>query len=70
MAFSDTQIITGLVSVVVATYATFCFWIVHRFDRLETKIDSLTVAVSRLEGAVYHSTLSERRGAGGEASAG
>jgi hypothetical protein len=44
---------------------------VRRFDRLDEKfsgkLDNLTVAVSRLEGAVYHGPMPERRSAGGEA---
>jgi hypothetical protein len=82
MAVSDAQIIGGLAGALVLTYGAFFAWIVHRFDRLETrletkidrldekfsnKIDGLTIAVSPLEGAVYHSPLPERRSAGGEA---
>jgi hypothetical protein len=47
---SNPQIVAGLVAVLAATYAAFFAWIVRRFDRLETKLDNLTVAVSRLEG--------------------
>jgi len=36
-------------------------------DKFSTKLDSLTIAVSRLEGAVYHAPPPERRSAGGEA---
>jgi hypothetical protein len=79
--FSNPQIIGGLVTLLLATYAAFFAWIVRRFERLETKLETkidrldekfstklenLTVAVSRLEGAVYHAPLSERRSAGGE----
>jgi hypothetical protein len=71
--FSQSQVIAALVALLVASYAAFFGWIVssiHRLDakidaldlRLNTKIDALTVAVSRLEGAVYHG-LPEPRGA-------
>ena len=90
--FSNTQIIGGLITMQVATYAAFFAWVVRRFDRLEerfdvkidrldikidkldekigsefrtvyAKLDSLTIAVSRLEGAAYHAPP-ERRTAG------
>jgi len=62
---TDQQIIGGLVTVLIMSYAAFFVWIVasirelhSRIDRLDEKfsgkIESLTIAVSRLEGAVYH----------------
>ena len=76
--FSNAQIIGGLVTVLIMSYAAFFVWIVasirelhSRIDKLDdkfsTKLDSLTIAVSRLEGAVYHAPAPERRTAGGEA---
>jgi hypothetical protein len=62
---TDQQIIAGLVTVLIMSYAAFFVWIVasirelhSRIDRLDEKfsgkIESLTIAVSRLEGAIYH----------------
>ncbi len=85
--FTETQIITGLVVLLVGSYAAFFGWLVtsiHRLDRkidakvdrldakltaridaldakFTAKIDGLTVAVSRLEGAVYHGLPEPRR---------
>jgi hypothetical protein len=67
--------------VVVASYAAFFAWVVasighldrkidQKIDALDAKIspklDALTISVSRLEGAVYHASVPERRIAGGE----
>ena len=68
---TDQQIIGGLVTVLIMSYAAFFVWIVasirelhSRIDRLDekftTKIKSLTIAVSRLEGAVYHAPPERR----------
>jgi hypothetical protein len=73
--FSNRQIIGGLVTMLIMSYAAFFVRIVaslrelhSRIDRLDekfsSKIESLTIAVSRLEGAFYH-TPPERRVAGG-----
>ena len=70
------QIIGGLVTVLIMSYAAFFVWSVasirelhSRIDRLDekftAKIESLTIAVSRLEGAVYHAPP-ERRPATGD----
>ena len=59
--FTDAQIIGGLFALLVASYAAFFAWLVRRFDRVEAKIDALTIAVSRLEGAVYHGLPEPRR---------
>jgi len=56
-------LIGGLIVVLVAMIGAFAAWIVRRFDRLETKVDALTIAVSRLEGAVYHGLPEPRRAA-------
>jgi hypothetical protein len=56
-------VIGGLIVVLVAMIGAFAAWIVRRFDRLETKVDALTIAVSRLEGAVYHGLPEPRRAA-------
>ena len=78
--FTDQQLIGGLVTVLIASYAAFFVWIVasirelrtelhSRIDRLDekftAKIEALTIAVSRLEGAVYHAPP-ERRPAGSD----
>jgi predicted PurR-regulated permease PerM len=107
--FTNQQIIGGLVTVLIASYAAFFLWVVAsirelhsridhldekftakidrleekftakidrldekftaRIDRLEekftAKIEALTIAVSRLEGAVYH-VPPERRPAASE----
>ncbi len=74
--FSNQQIIGGLATMLIMSDAAFFVWIVaslrelhSRIDRLDEKfsgkIESLTIAVSRLEGAVYH-TPPERRVAGGD----
>jgi hypothetical protein len=96
--FTNQQIIGGLVTVLIASYAAFFLWVVAsirelhsridhldekftakidrleekftaRIDRLEekftAKIEALTIAVSRLEGAVYH-VPPERRPAAGD----
>jgi len=74
--FSNQQIIGGLVTMLIMSYAAFFVGIVaslselrSRIDRLDekfsSKIESLTIAVSRLEGAVYQ-TPPERRVAGGD----
>jgi hypothetical protein len=74
--FTNTQIISGLLAIVAATYAAIFARMVRRFDRLEerfdtridkldekfsgelrsvyAKLDALTIAVPRLEGAVWH----------------
>ncbi|MBV8361566.1 MAG: hypothetical protein JO189_27075 [Deltaproteobacteria bacterium] len=68
---TDQQIIGGLVTVLIMSYAAFFVWVVasirelhSRIDRLDekftTKIKSLTIAVSRLEGAVYHAPPERR----------
>ena len=44
-----------------AMIGAFATWIVRRFDRLEAKVDALIIAVSRLEGAVYHGLPEPRR---------
>jgi hypothetical protein len=84
--FTNQQIIGGLVTGLIASYAGFFVWIVtsirelhNRIDRLDekftakldrldekftAKIESLTIAVSRLEGAVYHSPPERRPAAG------
>ena len=65
------QIIGGLVTVLIMSYAAFFVWSVasirelhSRIDRLDekftAKIESLTIAVSRLEGAVYHAPPERR----------
>ena len=59
--FTDAQVIGGLFALLVASYAAFFAWLVRRFDRVEAKLDALTVAVSRLEGAVYHGLPEPRR---------
>jgi hypothetical protein len=59
--FNDSQIISGLVTLMILSYAAFFVWVVasirelhSRIDRLDkkfiAKIESLTIAVSRLEG--------------------
>jgi hypothetical protein len=95
--FTNQQIIGGLVTVLIASYAAFFLWVVAsirelhsridrldekftakidrldekftaRIDRLEekftAKIEALTIAVSRLEGAVYHAPPERRPAAG------
>jgi phage host-nuclease inhibitor protein Gam len=81
--FTETQIITGLVAVLIASYAAFFGRLVTSIhglrretretrieltDRLDAvdakftaKIDALTVAISRLEGAVYRGLPEPRR---------
>ena len=44
-----------------AMIGAFATWIVRRFDQLETKVDALIIAVSRLEGVVYHRLPEPRR---------
>ena len=62
---TDQRIIGGLVMMLIMSYAAFFVRIVasirellSRIDRLDEKfsgkIESLTIAVSRLEGAIYH----------------
>jgi hypothetical protein len=85
--FTNQQIIGGLVTALIMSYAAFFVWIVAslrelhnrvdgldekftaKIDRLDekftAKFESLTIAVSRLEGAVYHAPL-ERRPATGD----
>jgi hypothetical protein len=61
--FSNQQIIGGLVTMLIMSYAAFFVWIVaslrklhSRIDRLDekfsSKIESLTIVVARLGGAV------------------
>lgn len=63
--FTEAQVINGLLVLLVALLAAFFAWIVRRFDKIDAKmdrlderliakIDALTIAVSRLERAVYH----------------
>ena len=70
--FTNTQIIGGLLTVLAVSYAAFFGWIVRRLDKFDAKLDgefrtvyakldALTIAVSRLEGAVYHGPPAERR---------
>jgi hypothetical protein len=81
--FTETQIISALVVLVVGSYAAFFGWIVSSIHRLDRKIDAridaldrkfdakfdavnarletLAVAVARLEGAVYHGLPEPRR---------
>jgi hypothetical protein len=74
---TNQQIIGGLVTLLIMSYAAFFVWIVasirelhSRIDRLDekfsAKIESLTIAVSRLEGAIYHSPPERRPAAGDE----
>jgi hypothetical protein len=56
-------VIGGLIVVLFAMIGAFAAWIVRRFDRMETKLDGLTIAVSRLEGAVYHGLPEPHRAA-------
>jgi hypothetical protein len=67
-------VIGGLIVVLLAMIGAFAAWIVRRFDRLETKIDAadtklspkidaLTIAVSRLEGATYYRLPEPRKAA-------
>jgi hypothetical protein len=76
--FSDKEIIAALVTVLVASYAAFFAWVVasiHRLDwkidglgeKLGGKIESLTVAVARLEGSLWGRTPPEpaRKAEGG-----
>ncbi|MBV8054703.1 MAG: hypothetical protein JO071_05620 [Deltaproteobacteria bacterium] len=61
--FTAPQIIGGLIALLVASYAAFFGWVVASISRLDRKIDALdaklstrlealTIAVSRLEGAM------------------
>jgi len=77
---SDAQVITVLVTiigsllvVIVTMVWAFVGWIVRRFDRfdakfdrLDTRLEALTIAVSRLEGAVYHGLPEPRRAVEGQ----
>jgi hypothetical protein len=69
--FTDQQIIGGLIALLIASYAAFFAWIVTSIRELHsginrlgekfiTKIEVLTIAVSRLEGAVYHAPPERR----------
>ena len=73
--FTDQQITGGLIALLIASYAAFFAWVVtsirelhSRIDRLDekftAKIEALTIAVSRLEGAVYHAPPERRPAAG------
>jgi hypothetical protein len=73
--FTNQQFIGGLVTVLIMSYAAFFVWIVasirelqSRIDRFDEKfsgkIESLTIAVSRLEGAVYRAPPERRPAAG------
>lgn len=59
--FAEPQIIAALITLLVASYAAFFGWVVASLHRLDTKVDALTVAVSRLEGAVYYGLPEPRR---------
>ena len=74
--FTDAQIIGALIAVLMASYAAFFGWLaagIHRLDskidaktdaldaKLSAKLDALTIAVSRLEGAVYYGLPEPRR---------
>ena len=69
--FTDQQIIGGLIALLIASYAAFFAWVVtsirelhsridHLDEKFTAKIEALTVAVSRLGGAVYHALLEHR----------
>jgi len=73
--FTNQQTIGGLVTALIMSYAAFFVWIAasirelrhelhNRIDRLDEKfsgkIESLTIAVSRLAGAVCHSPPERR----------
>lgn len=68
--FTEAQVIGALIAVLMASYAVFFGWLVMSINRLDRKIDALdgklnalTIAVSRLEGAVYHGLPEPRRAA-------
>ena len=66
--FTEPQVIAALLGLIIVMLTGFFAWILHRFDqideridRLDGKVDALTVAVSRLEGAVYYGLPEPRR---------
>jgi len=63
--FSDKKIIAALVTVLVTSYAAFFAWVVASINRLSGKIDSLVIAVARLEGAMWGRTPPDQRKAEG-----
>jgi hypothetical protein len=70
--FSEAQVIGALIAVLMTSYAAFFGWLVMSINRLDRKIyaldgklNALTIAVSRLEGAVYHGLPGEPRRADG-----
>jgi hypothetical protein len=88
--FTNQQIIGGLVTVLITSYAAFFVWVVasirelrnelhsrighlgerftakidHLDEKFTAKIEALTIAVSRLEGAVYHAPPERHPAAG------
>jgi len=74
-SLTNQQVIGALVTVLIMNYAAFFAWIVaslrelhSRIGRLDEKfsgkLEALTIAVPRLEGAVYHSPPERRPAAG------
>jgi len=59
--FTDKKIIRAWAALPVASYPALFAWVVASINRLSTKSEALTIAVARLEGAVWGRAPSARK---------